>query len=97
MAPADMTVNTSQSVSVMCVGKGLPPPKIVWLKNGYPIMNSSLHTIRERYEDRADVGSVVVGTLEICPGAAAGGEYTCRAQNMYTSVDTSFAVNSPGM
>ena len=96
VAPADIIVNTSQSVSVMCVANGLPLPRIVWLRNGILITNSSMHTSRERYEDRAGVGPIVVGTLEICPSAA-GGEYTCRAQSMYSSMDASFAVNTPGM
>ena len=91
-----MTLNVSQTILVMCVAKGLPQPNITWLRNGNPIMNNSLHTVRERYEKRDGMGTVVVGTLEICPDAA-GGQYSCRAQNEYTFTDAPFIVTIPGI
>ncbi len=94
MAPPDMTVNASQTVSFACVATGLPPPHITWLRDGTPIKNSSLHVIQERREQRAEVGTVVVGTLEICP--VIGGVYSCLAQNEYTSRNISFTVAIPG-
>ena len=94
VAPADINVNGSQSVTVVCVAKGLPPPHITWMRNGNPLENTSMHIIRERMEERAGVGVVTVGTLEMCP--ALGGEYSCKALNPYTSMNLSFTVSIPG-
>lgn len=90
VAPADVNVNGSQSVTVACVAKGVPHPNITWLHNGNPVGNSSMHIIRERVEDRGVAGMVTVGTLELCP--ALMGEYTCMAHNLFMSTNVSFTV-----
>lgn len=95
--PADLEVDTETSshiIAVLCAATGSPPPHITWLRNGHPINNNSVQLTRERMETKLGV-NLVVGTLEIC--GRAGGQYTCRAQNQYTTAEVSFIIATSGI
>lgn len=97
VAPADQDLRGSHTptMAVSCVATGMPLPHITWQQNNYQITSNSFQMIREVNVVKNGL-QLVTATLTVCPLHAAGGQYTCRAHNKYSSAEANFTVTTSG-
>ncbi|CAB4064373.1 DSCAM [Lepeophtheirus salmonis] len=80
---SEQTLQPGPTVSLKCIGKGNPPPRIKWLLDGFPIpqnqriMVGQYVTIHDDVISHVNISSVV---------SSDGGLYACVAENSVGSV-----------
>lgn len=90
---SEQTLQPGPSVSLKCIAKGNPPPRIVWTLDGFPIPQNERYIVGQYVTIHDDVISHVnISHVE----SLDGGSYACIASNSVGSVTHSARLNVYG-
>ena len=88
VSPSDQAFVAGETLLVVCLAYGIPPPTIAWTEGGFEVRNKIETTVYSKLFEEGGY-TFVKSTLEICDADIRDvAEYGCTADNGIRDSDT---------